>query len=181
MERFVTRHQDRIAGIITGFDRMRFRGTLRSISNWKGLQIWLNQQHVLLKDFGPFAERLSAQLLAHARAMAEEFGRPFEYLSSWKIGKEDRAREILARDGVRDGLIAIFECVEGCRSFRVRGNRQTRRLELVPSERRCAHLYFYYWDHDFGLMHVRMQTWLPFTIQICINGREWLAQQQQNT
>src|SRR5438552_15311666 len=26
-------------------------------------------------------------------------------------------------------------------------------------------------------MHVRMQTWLPFTIQICINGREWLAQQ----
>ena len=177
MERFVTRHHDRIVGILTGFDRMRFRGTLRSISYAKGLQIWLNQQHVLLKHFGPFAEQLSKQLTAHARAMAEDLGRPFEYLSSWKIRKEDRAREILARDGVRDGLIAIFECVEGCRSFKVRPNRQTKRLELVPSERRCAHLYFYYWDHDFGLMHVRLQTWLPFTIQICINGREWLAQQ----
>jgi hypothetical protein len=177
MERFVTRHQDRIAGILTGFDRMRFRGTLRSISNWKGLRIWLNQRSVLLKHFGPFAEGLSKQLTTHARALAEEQGRPFEYLTSWKIRKEDRAREILARDGIREGLIAIFECVEGCRSFRVRGNRQTKRLELVPSERRCAHLYFYYWDHDFGLMHVRMQTWLPFTMQICINGREWLAQQ----
>jgi hypothetical protein len=177
MERFVTRHQDRIAGILTGFDRMRFRGTLRSISNVKGLQIWLNQHHVLLKDFRPFAERLSKQLTAHARAMADEQGRPFEYLSSWKIRKEDRAREILARDRVREGLIAIFECVEGCRSLTVRGNRQTKRLELVSRERRCAHLYFYYWDRDFGLMHVRLQTWLPFTLQICVNGREWLAQQ----
>ncbi|MGH9347588.1 MAG: hypothetical protein ACRD26_10010 [Vicinamibacterales bacterium] len=156
---------------------MRFRGTLRSISNVKGLAIWLNQRHVLLKDFGTFADRVSKQLTAHARALADEQGRPFEYLASWKIRKEDRAREILARDGIREGLIAIFECVEGCRSVRVRGNRQTKRLELVSSERRCAHLYFYYWDHDFGLLHVRLQTWLPFTIQICVNGRAWLAQQ----
>lgn len=179
MERFVTWHAARIAGILTGFDRMRFRGTLRSISNVKGLAIWLNQRHVLLKEFGGFAERLSKQLTAPGRAIAEEQGRPFEYLASWKIRKEDRAREIQARDGIREGLIAVFECVEGCRSFRVRGNRQTKRLELVSQERRCAHLYFYYWDHDFGLLHVRLQTWLPFTMQICLNGREWLAQQLQ--
>ena len=43
MERFVTRYHDRIVGILTGFDRMRFRGTLRSISNADGLQIWMNQ------------------------------------------------------------------------------------------------------------------------------------------
>jgi hypothetical protein len=177
MERFLTRHQDRIAGILTGFDRMRFRGTLRSISNVKGLQIWLNQRHVLLKDFSQDAQQLSAQVTAHAHALAAELGRPFEYLSSWTIRKEDRARAIWQRDGRRDGLIAIFSCVEGCRSFGVRGNRATKRLELVAQERRCAHLYFYYWDHDFGLLHVRLQTWLPFTIQVCLNGREWLAQQ----
>ncbi len=179
MERFLTRHEDHIAGILTGFDRMRFRGTLRAISNRAGLAIWLNQRRVLLKEFGPFAERLSKELIAAARALADAHGRPMEYLPSWKIRKEDRAREIRARDGITDGLIAIFECVENCRSFRIRGNRQTKRLELVPAERRCAHLYFYYWDHDFGLMHVRLQTWLPFTIQICVNGREWLAQQLQ--
>jgi hypothetical protein len=179
MERFMTRHSDRIAGILTGFDRMRFRGTLRSISHVKGLQIWLGQRHVLLKDFGRCAEAWSAELTAHAHALATEHRRPFEYLRTWKIRKEDRARAIRARDGIEDGLIAIFSCVEGCRSFGVRGNRQTRRLELVSQERRCAHLYFYYWDHDFGLMHIRLQTWLPFTIQICVNGREWLAQQLQ--
>lgn len=177
MERFVTRHHDRIAGILTGFDRMRFRGTLRSISNVKGLYIWLSQRGVLLKDFGRYAAQLSAQVTAHAHAIAAEFERPFEYLPSWKIRKEDRARAIMARDGVREGLVAIFSSVEGCRSFGVRGNRRTQRLELVSQERRCAHLYFYYWDHDFGLLHVRLQTWLPFTLQVCVNGRGWLAQQ----
>ena len=177
MERFMTRHDGRIAGILTGFDRMRFRGTLRSICNVDGLRIWLRQRDVLLKDFGHCAGAWSAQIMTHARAVAAAQGRPFEYLGSWKVRKEERARAILTRDGVRDGLVAIFSCVEGCRSFGVRGNRQTRRLELVAQERRCAHLYFYYWDHDFGLMHIRVQTWVPFTIQICVNGREWLAQQ----
>jgi hypothetical protein len=177
MERFVTRHQARIVGILTGFDRMRFRGTLRSISYPHGFQQWLNAQGVLLKDFGPFAERLSTDLVAHAKALAQEAGRPFEYLASWRVSKEDRARAIAARDGIADGLIAIFSCVEGCQSLTVRGDRTTKRLRVVATERRCAHLYFYYWDHDFGLMHIRVQTWLPFTIQICLNGREWLAQQ----
>lgn len=132
---------------------------------------------MLLKEFGGCAEAWSAQLTAHAHALATEQARPFEYLGSWKIRKEDRARAIQARDGIADGLIAIFSCVEGCRTFGVHGNRQTKRLELRAQERRCAHLYFYYWDHDFGLMHIRLQTWLPFTIQICVNGRAWLAQQ----
>jgi hypothetical protein len=30
---------------------------------------------------------------------------------------------------------------------------------------------------SFGLMHARIQTWFPFAIQVCLNGREWLARQ----
>jgi hypothetical protein len=30
-------------------------------------------------------------------------------------------------------------------------------------------------DEVFGWMSIRIQTWFPFTIQVCINGREWLA------
>ncbi len=32
-------------------------------------------------------------------------------------------------------------------------------------------------DRDFGLMHVRLQTWFPFGLQIYINGREYLKRQ----
>lgn len=177
MERFVTRYQDRIAGILTGFDRMLFRGTLRSISYPKGAQLWLNSRHVLLKDFATFAQDLTTRVKAHATQLAADAGRPVEYLESSRLSKEDRARAIQQRDGITDGLVCIVSCVEPCRAVTVRANRATRRLGFVVEERKCAHLYFYYADRDFGLMHIRLQTWFPFTLQVCVNGREWLVQQ----
>jgi hypothetical protein len=177
MERFVTRYDDRIVGILTGFDRMLFRGTLRSISYPKGAEIWLSSRHVLLKDFATFAADLTARLKAHATQLATDAQRPVEYLESSRISKEERARTLQQRDGIAEGLIAIFSCVEPCRAVTVRSNRATRRLGFVVEDRKCAHLYFYYADRDFGLMHLRLQTWFPFTLQVCINGREWLVQQ----
>jgi hypothetical protein len=57
------------------------------------------------------------------------------------------------------------------------GDRQAKKLRLVLAPRQCSHYYFYYLDRDFGLMHVRLQSWLPMTVQVCINGREYLARQ----
>ncbi len=177
MERFVTRHGDRIVGILSGFDRMLFRGTLRSISYVEGVDKFLSSQHVLYKDFGPFAERLSTRLKAHAEAAAAAHGRPFHYVSSANVRKEDLARTIAAQDHVTEGLICVLSCVEPCWSYTIKRDRRQRRLRLVGGERKCLHLYFYFMDADFGLMHVRLQTWLPFPIQVCVNGRAWLARQ----
>ena len=177
MERFLTRHGDRIMGTLSGFDRLRFRGSLRSISYVKGLEIFLSTQRVLLKDFGRYVEGLSAAVKAHAERLAAETGRPMEFLASSRIVKEDRAREIAQRDGVTAGLICILSCVESCRTYGVRKDRTSKHLVLTPQERKCLHLYFYFQDPDFGLMHVRLQTWVPFTMHICLNGREWLARQ----
>jgi len=30
---------------------------------------------------------------------------------------------------------------------------------------------------EFGFLHARIQTWCPFPVQVCLNGREWLARQ----
>jgi hypothetical protein len=46
---------------------------------------------------------------------------------------------------------------------------------LYPRHRKCLHLYHYQIHPTFGFMHARIQTWFPFAIQICLNGREWLA------
>lgn len=177
MERFLTRHHDRIVAILSGFDRLLFRGTLRSIAYVKGLDIFLSSHRVLYKDFGRFAEGVSDQLKAHAEAVAGAAKRPFRYIASSRVSKEDIAREILRRDPVSEGLICVLSCVEPCQSFTIRRDRATHHLQLVSQERKCLHLYFYYLDRDFGLMHIRLQTWLPCTIQVCVNGREWLARQ----
>lgn len=177
MKRFLERHRDRITGTLSGFDRMLFRGTLRSITYVKGLEIFLSSQHVLLKDFGNYVLQLSEQLVTHAKQMAHKTGRPYVYLASSKDSKEELALQIATRDHVKRGLIAVFGCVEPCQSFDLRKDRATKYLQLVAKERKCLHLYFYYLDREFGLMHVRLQSWLPFSIQVCVNGREWLARQ----
>jgi hypothetical protein len=177
MERFVKKYQDSILGTISGFDRVLFRGTLRSISHVKGLEIFLSSQHVLHKNFGEFVQVLSNKIKAHAEEFGKKLGRPVLYLSSSDTSKEEVARKVMEQDGIKQGLICILTCVEPCKSFSMRRDRQSKHLLLVAETRKCLHVYFYYVDREFGVMHVRIQTWLPFTIQVCINGREWLARQ----
>jgi hypothetical protein len=38
-------------------------------------------------------------------------------------------------------------------------------------------LYYYFNDRDLGIMHVRLQTWAPFTCQVYANGHEYVARQ----
>ena len=32
-----------------------------------------------------------------------------------------------------------------------------------------------------GLIHVRLQTWFPFAMHVCLNGREWLSRQMSES
>ena len=62
MERFLQRHAGRISGVLSGFDRILFRGALRSLSYLSGADKILGNQHVLYKDFGAFARNTLASL-----------------------------------------------------------------------------------------------------------------------
>jgi hypothetical protein len=177
MERFQQLYQNDIAFVLHGFDRLLFRGILRSICFSGGLEKFLVHHGVKLKDFGPYAQRLSKAIKQHAKEVAKRFGRPYVYLNSASADKEQEVLKILAERPVKEGLVAVLACVEPCHSFDVRTNPNTHWLELFTRPRQCTHVYFYYLDRDFGLMHVRLQTWLPFPIQVCVNGREYLARQ----
>jgi hypothetical protein len=177
MERFVKRHEDRIEGIITGFDRMLFQGTLRSISYERGMEIFLSSQGILYKDFGKYVEEISTRLRLGAEKIAEKAGRPWEYVSSSQASKEEIAKRIMERDKVEEGLICVLRCVEPCWSYGVRKDGKRKKLRLEWRQRQCLQFYFYYLDREFGFMHVRLQSWFPFRIQVYINGREYLSRQ----
>jgi hypothetical protein len=179
MDAFLQRHQSRIMGVLSGYDRILFRGTLRSISYVAGFDRFLGAQRVLYKEFDPFVQHLTGQLRSHAKQLAEEHGRPYIHLESSATSKEDLARSILEQDAVKTGLVCVLSCVEPCQTFTVRKDREAKRLQLVAVQKTCLHLYFYFMDREFGLMHVRLQTWLPMPIQVCVNGREYLARRLQ--
>ena len=53
MQQFIAKHQDQISGVLSGFDRLVFRGTLRSIA---GEYFVLNQKRRALE---PLIQALS--------------------------------------------------------------------------------------------------------------------------
>ena len=175
MQRFLDRHAGSVVGVLSGFDRVLFRGTLRSISYRDGMDRFLSAHCVLYKDFSTFVQRVSERVKKHARDYCEKQGRPFVYVSSSTARKETIARRIADEDRVKQGLVCVLSCVEPCQTFSVRRDRRGKRLELVSATRKCLYLYFYFIDREFGLMHIRLQTWLPMSIQVCLNGREYLA------
>ena len=159
MERFLRRHTSRILGSISGFDRMVFRGVLRSISYVQGLDYFMGSQRVGFKDFRGFVEKFSAGIKVRAEQIAQQAKRPFLYVASGQASKEALVRKVLEEKPVKEGLICVLSCVEPCQTFTVRRERESRQLRLVPRDAKCLHLYFYFLDRNFGLMHLRLQTW----------------------
>lgn len=178
MEAFIQRHQHNVIGVLSGFDRMRFRGTLRSICYSEGVDRFLGAVGVKYKDFKSFALGLSERLVRHAERMAKEAGRPFEYRASSSEDKQAEAQRIAARDGITEGLVCVLRTVEPCMSFSIRRD-DSGRFRFRAEPRKCLHLYYYYLDREFGLMHVRVATWLPFGLHVCVNGREYLARRMR--
>jgi len=172
MDEFIVKHQDKILGTLSCFDRILFKGYL-PFGYPEAMERFLTRQGVLIKDFKRFASTCSDGLKEHAMEVARKAGRPFRYLNA-KVRKEDLARDIAQSDGITQGLVCVFSTVEACQSFKHRYREG--RPQLVSDSPRCLCLYFYYIDREFGFMHVRIQTWFPFTVQIYMNGHEWLAQ-----
>lgn len=182
MNPFFETHKNLILGEITTFDRMIIKGHLSAFYRRGAFKAYLFRRGVLLKDFGKHVENVTSQLKAHAQGIAAKNGRPFLYLESSTTkasgtSKEDLAREIAHRDSVTEGLICVLSVLEPCSSFAVVGNRETRKLDVVRRRRKCLHYYFYFIDEEMGFMHLRLQSWFPFQIQVYINGREWLSRQ----
>ena len=175
--KFIANHQDQISGVLSGFDRLVFRGTLRPIAHAAGMRQYLSRNEVLLKQFGAYVEQVSQCLKTASLAEAVSAGRPVRYLTSAKASKEDIARGIAAEDGIRQGLVCVLTSVEPCRTFEIYRDRETKYLQLQPRVRKCLFLYHYAIHPVFGFLNARIQTWFPFSIQICMNGREWLAHQ----
>lgn len=177
---FVSYHRADVIGILSGLDRLRFKGSLPPLYCPRTMDAYLQVRHILYKDFKAFALDLTQRIKNAALRMAELAQRPFRYLPSCLTRKETLARDLIQEDRLKEGLVGVFGCVEPCRTYFLCGNRQSKKLEFKLQSGKCQHFYFYHLHEDFGLMHLRLQSWFPFEVQICINGREWLSRQMDS-
>jgi hypothetical protein len=178
VDRFVSRLGSVVTSTLSGFDRLVFRGTLLPLVRDGGMFWFLQRAGIRLLDFKSFALQTTERVKQAALTETHRHGRPERYLESPKIDKEDLARKLLAEQPLaKPGIVCTLKAVEPCMSFEYHRSPDPRERGLALRPRKCLHLYQYVVHPRFGFMNARLQTWFPFNIQICLNGREWLARQ----
>lgn len=177
MEYFINKFKDRILGVQQGFDHILIKGYIRDFQIDRRFNYFLSKEGYLLKEFKDYVLKKRTELKEHIDKIAEETGCYREFIKSPKREQLDIAKEILAKNPEKQGLICILSSVEPCYALSVRKNLKSGMLEKRFELRKCTQHYFYYNDKEFGIMFVKLQSWLPYTIKIYINGKEYLKKQ----
>lgn len=177
MKRFVSRFESLITGVLSGFDRLVFRGSLLPLMRPRGMHDFLDRAGIRLLDFATYAEKTSDRVKAAALAPARAAGRPVQYLTSSRGSKEEMVDSLLRQHPTDGDVVCALYVVEPCRAFEYHRSRVESQRGLRLVNRKCLHVYQYRQHPTFGRMNARIQTWFPFNVQICLNGREWLGRQ----
>jgi len=184
MKQFIQKFADRVDGILCGLDRLVMRGELRAlyIGDGGGIEQYLRSSQVMYTDFRSHVLQVSRRLKEASLATAMELGRIVRYVPPSE-NKQQIARQIAAEQKIDSGLVCVLTSVEPCMSFQAVPNGATKRVDFKLEQRQCLHLYLYHYliHPRFGFLNARIQTWFPFRIQVCLNGREWLARQMDGS
>jgi hypothetical protein len=172
MESFLHRFVLAVCGILSGFDRLVFKGRLPQLYSPKGMECYASANHVLIKNYKQHAKEVTRQVMAASLVdWAKENGR-YSYLNSSKLSKDKEARKLLEGCLTKEEPV-VLQCVEPCWTFGTPSIDS--RLSIRGEFGKCSVLYHYMLHPLFGWMYIRLQTWFPFEVQIGLNGREWLA------
>jgi hypothetical protein len=172
---FLARNASLFRSTLACFDRVIFKGHL-PISYTEKFQGFVDYQLRLpraefIKTHAPV---WSEKLVQHARDQADAQQRTYCYHQG-QLDKDAWARRQRQAQQIQEGLIGILCVQESCPTYKLAyGKKKPRFLRRKIPQRV---LYYYFQDRDLGLMHVRVQTWAPFTCQVYVNGHEFVAQQ----
>jgi len=174
---FTGQFSDLIAGSLSCFDRVIFKGHLMALSHVGGLSSFVDAGlGIRRKDFMGWAKTQSQRIVEHARRLAEQAGRPYLYLDR-QVRKDELVQRLLREQPADKGLVCVLRSLEHCPSFRLTvGDGRPR---FAPARPKALVFYFYYLDPDLGLIHIRVPTLFPYAIQIAVNGHDYLARQMR--
>src|SRR6266404_81552 len=172
---FVTKFASLFSWVLSCFDRVLFKGHLPIC---RGDQLEGFVDYVLRMRRCDFMEKTaphwSDRLVGYAKSFARRRGRLYEFRQG-QVDKDAWAKEQKERCAVVHGLIGVLCVMESCWTFKL-GSGEGRPC-FVPRQVPQRVLYYYFFDKDLGLMHVRLQTWAPFTCQVYVNGHDYVARQ----
>ncbi len=119
--------------------------------------------------------------VAAVKQFADDKGIPllkFEH----KQRKDDIANEMRIKRAVRDEVVFIGVAQEKARAFSGRKREKKGYVGFEYQRNKSVyvnHYYFYIDDEDFGPVFIKICSYAPWGIKVCINGHEWAKRQME--
>jgi hypothetical protein len=124
------RYDDRIAGVLSCYDRLVITGTLPVVCYAAGMTGYLNAKGIRIFDYPEFAKTLRDRVRERAASLAAEAGITIEHIAKPHIRKEDVVARVLRQRGDRPGLVHIISAMEACDAYKPWHDKQTHKTFL---------------------------------------------------
>ncbi len=157
-EGLVERYDERIAGVLSCYDRIVITGTIPGICHAKGMTSFLYANGIRVFDYPQYAATLRDKVRENAAKVAEAAGVAIEHISKSYIRKEDIVAKAIAKRGDRPGLAHVISAMEACGACEPWHDKESHKTFLRPDSGKCLRYYFYVIDEELGLIYVRVPT-----------------------
>jgi hypothetical protein len=112
------RYDDRIAGMLSCYDRLVITGTLPVVCYAAGMTGYLNAKGIRIFDYPEFAKTLRDRVRDRAVTLAAEAGVTIEHIAKPHVRKEDVVARVLRQRGDHPGLVHIISAMEACDAYK---------------------------------------------------------------
>jgi hypothetical protein len=95
------------------------------------------------------------------------------------VRKDNVAAEYRERHGGQEGVVFIGIAQERAKAYKARKRVRGKQIFFDYSRQTVFvnHYYFYLQDKDFGPVFIKVCTYAPYAVKICLNGNEWAKRQ----
>ena len=170
--------RDHVTLSISCVDRLYCNAYLPSLQTPGGL-VWFLTEHLghpiaSPALFSPMRERFVGSIRRFVRT---------QEIASVRFERGQRKDDVVAPYRARfeksEGVVLVGVAQERMRSFRASKHRDGRAVSFDFSRQPVAvnHFYFYFQDPDWGPGFLKIGSYLPYPVKLCLNGHEWAKQQ----
>lgn len=123
-------------------------------------------------------QRIGENFVRGVRSFAEENGIPILHFERG-VRKDDVAAGYRQAFTAAEGVVFIGVAQEKAQAFRAHKRSEGNMVGFDYSRQSVCvnHYYFYLQDEDFGPAFIKVCSYAPFGIKVCLNGHEWAKQQ----
>ena len=123
--------------------------------------------------------RMGQEFVATLKAYAEQHDIPIVHFEP-NQRKDDVAAEYRQTFPQEEGVVFIGVAQERADSFKATSQKGERGYVNIHYSRQSVyvnHYYFYLQDQEFGPAFIKVSSYMPYPIKVCLNGHEWVKQQ----